>query len=358
MAVTSKKIFIAGGGTGGHIYPGLAIAQAIKKEDPSCEVHFVGTKHGLENKIIPQNNFKLHLIDIGGLKNTSFLKKIFVFLKFPLAFLQCVSLLLKYRPAFVFGVGGYSSGPFVLTASLMGFKTALFESNAAPGITNRILSRFVQTSFTLFEELRQYLKSKKVLIYGFPVRGSMAPSPARKDSGLKVLIFGGSQGARGINMTVSQAINKYPQELKEIEFVHQTGKLDFPSYKDFYKERPNVKCLEYLDPIKDYYDWADLVVCRAGASTLSELSACGKAAILVPFPFAADNHQQKNAESLVRKNAARMCLQKDFTPELFMKLVLEFKNNRDEIAALENNIKSLYIPNAATNIAKDILFCE
>lgn len=350
-----KTIFIAGGGTGGHIYPGLAVAQALQKEDPNVDIHFVGTSYGLENKIIPQNNFKLHLIDIGGLNGVPFFKKILVLLKFPVAFFQCVGLILKYRPSYVFGVGGYSSGPFVLTAALLGRKTALFESNAIPGVTNRILSRFVDASFTLFEESKNYLKTKIVEIFGFPVRNNMSLAPKRDNKDLRVLIFGGSQGARGINITVSQAINKFPKELKGVEFVHQTGKLDYPSYKNLYKDKENVKCLEYLDPIKSYYDWADLIFCRAGASTLSELSACGKAAVLVPFPFAADDHQKKNAESMVKRGASEMILQNDFTAESFLKTVLEFKKNKEKIFELEKNIQKTYIPNAAQNIAKFIL---
>lgn len=350
-----KVIFVAGGGTGGHIYPGLAVAQALQKEDPNVEIHFVGTAYGMEKNIIPKNNYPLHMIDIGGLNSVSVFKKILVLLKFPLAFFQCVFLILKYRPAYVFGVGGYSSGPFVLTAALLGRKTSLFESNAIPGITNRILSSFVDASFTLFEESKKYLKTKTVEIFGFPVRGTMSPSPKREKSNLRILVFGGSQGARGINITVSQAMNKFPKELADIELVHQTGKLDYPSYKNLYDGKTNVKCLEFLDPIKNYYDWADLIFCRAGASTLSELSACGKAAVLIPFPFAADDHQKKNAESMVKRGASEMILQKEFTAEAFLKKVQEFKENPEKIFELEKNIQKTYIPNAAQNIAKFIL---
>jgi UDP-N-acetylglucosamine--N-acetylmuramyl-(pentapeptide) pyrophosphoryl-undecaprenol N-acetylglucosamine transferase len=350
-----KTIFIAGGGTGGHIYPGLAVAQALQREDSSVDIHFVGTSYGLESKIIPQNNFKLHLIDIGGLNGVSFFKKLLSLLKFPVAFFQCVGLILKYRPIYVFGVGGYSSGPFVLTAALLRRRTALFESNAIPGMTNRILSRFVDVSFTLFEESKNYLKTKVVIMFGFPVRNNMSLAPKRENKNLRVLIFGGSQGARGINTAVSQAIKKYIVELGSIEFVHQTGRLDYPTYKNLYEGNKNVKCLEYLDPIKSYYDWADLIFCRAGASTLSELSACGKAAVLVPFPLAADDHQKKNAESMVKREASEMILQKDFTAESFLETVLDFKKNKERIFALEKNIQKTYIPNAAQNIAKFIL---
>lgn len=349
-----KIIFIAGGGTGGHIYPGLAVAQALQKENSEIEIHFIGTSHGLESKIIPQNGFRLHLISIGGLNSVSLLKKIKVLFKFPLAFVQCVSLLLKYRPAYVFGVGGYSSGPMVLTASVLGFRTALFESNAIPGITNRILSKFVNTSFTLFEESKKYLKSKTVEIFGFPVRNNMSASPKRLHKGLRVLIFGGSQGARGINIAVADALtkNKIPDD---IEFIHQIGRLDYLKYRDIYKNVLNVRCVEYLDPIKEYYDWADVVFCRAGASTLSELSACAKAAVLVPFPYAADDHQTKNAESMVRRGASEMILQKDFTGEVFFDKVIQFKKDKDQLLELEKNIQKIYIPSAAQNIAKYVL---
>lgn len=350
-----RRIFIAGGGTGGHIYPGLAIAQELQKADPEIEIHFVGTRHGLESKIIPSNGFPLHYISVGGLKNVIWYKKLFIFFKFPIVFFQCLYLLIKYKPQFVFGVGGYSSGPFVLTAAIIGKKTALFESNAQPGITNRILSYFVGTSFTLFEESQKYLKSKEVILSGFPVRGQMTLSPKRKNSNLHVLIFGGSQGARGINITASEMIRKFSDQLQDVEFVHQTGRLDFLTYQKLYQDAKNVECREYLDPIKQYYDWADLVICRAGASTISELSACGKAAIFIPFPFAADNHQQKNAESLESIGAAEMILQKNFTSDLFFKKIQEFKSNKEKILELELQIHKRYKANAAKTIVEKIL---
>ncbi len=351
----TKNIIIAGGGTGGHVYPGLAVAQALLKKDPTLKIFFVGTRQGHESRIIPQNNFPIFYLPVSGLNQTSILQKIITLIKLPFAFLRSLYILLKLKPAFVFGVGGYASGPFVLVAALCGFKTSLFESNAIPGITNRWLSRYVKSCLTLFEESREYFRNTNVVVTGFPVRNNMTVSPKRSGDKLRVLVFGGSQGARGINNTVSQALIQFKKDLAPFEFVHQTGKLDFSAISSLYKDHVNVKCLEYLDPIKKYYDWADVVFCRAGASTLSELAANGKAAVLIPFPHAADNHQQKNGESLLSKNAAQMILQKDFTPETFREKVLKFSMDRDILLNLESNIQKLNKPGAADAIATHIL---
>lgn len=349
----SRTIIIAGGGTGGHVYPAVAIAQALQTQNPEHKIHFVGTKQGHEVRII--KDYPLHFIPVAGLNQMSVLQKLITLAKLPFAFLLSAWILFKLKPKYVLGVGGYASGPFVLTAALLGFKTGLFESNAIPGITNRWLSRFVGCCMTLFEESKKYFKNSNVILTGFPVRNSMGVSPQRPQGKLRVLIFGGSQGARGINSSVSQALLEFKKELAGFEFVHQTGKLDFATISPRYKDHVNVTCLEYLDPIKKYYDWADIVFCRAGASTISELTTCGKAAVLIPFPFAADNHQQKNAESLVFKQAAQMILQKDFTPEVFKNKVLEFAKNPSTIATYEANIQKLAKPGAADHIATLIL---
>lgn len=355
MSNSKKTILIAGGGTGGHIYPGLAIAQELKKIESSIDIHFVGTKQGLESRIIPQNNYPIHYLSISGFNNLSLYQKVVALLKLPVAFFQTLNLLFKLKPDFIFGVGGYASGPMVLMASLLGYPTALFESNAIPGLTNRILSYFVRTSFSLFEESKNFLKSKEIYLNGFPVRGQMELCPERSHQNLRVLVFGGSQGARGINKTVSEALVNFDKEFQGIDFVHQTGKLDFEKIEPLYKNIKNVEVMEYLDPIKKYYDWADVIFCRAGASTISELSACGKAAVLIPFPYAADDHQRKNALSLAQKNASLFIDQKEFTKERFLTLVDFFKTHREEISKLEKNIHVLHKKDAAKSIATYIM---
>lgn len=348
-----KHVIIAGGGTGGHIYPALAIAESLKSQNPGVQISFVGTRGGQEVRLV--KDYPLYFLPVGGLNQVGWIQKIMVLVKLPWAFILSLWLLIKIRPQYVLGVGGYASGPFVLLASILGFQTGIFESNAMPGITNRWLSRFVKTSFVLFEESKEHLKSSNIQTTGFPVRGSMELSPKREKENLRVLVFGGSQGARGINITVSQALAQYKEDLSQVEFVHQTGRRDFEKIAPQYKGFSNVQCLEYLDPIKKYYDWADVIFCRAGASTLSELSACGKFAILIPFPYASDNHQQKNAESLVQKNAAQMILQKQFTPEVFKLKIQEIQNHPDQIQRYEEQIHALHKEGAAQYIAKEIL---
>lgn len=349
---TKKKIIITGGGTGGHLYPALSVASAIEKINPNLDIHFVGSPYGLEAKMVKK--YPLHLIPIGGLLQTSLIHRIKVILMAPIVIFKCLKILFSIRPEFVFGFGGYASGPLMLMAALMGKKTALFESNAIPGITNRILSLFVRDSFVTFEGAKDFLKSEHVIPIGFPIRSEMKPVAKKPSGTFRVLVFGGSQGARGINTSVSEALQD-SSWTQGIEFVHQTGKYDFSTVSAKYRVGTPVKIFEYLDPIKDYYDWADVIFCRAGAGTIAEVAACGKAAHFIPFPFATDQHQLRNAEKLAAAQAALVCEQKDFTPEYFKTMVLKLKNDRQLLEQMENNVKKFHRPEAAEKMAKFVV---
>lgn len=363
--MSTKKIIIAGGGTGGHIYPGVAIARAIQRLDPSVEIHFAGARGGLEEKIIPRENFPLHLIDIGKLHSSVGLKtRLLTLLKLPLSFLQALQIVRKLKPAAVLGVGGFASGPVLFVASLLGYRTLIWEPNAHPGMANRMLSRFVRECLLVFEDAAKYLNSKNIQRSGLPVRASIALK--RRVAGesaalvtrakLRVLVFGGSQGARAINTVVSEAICRSGTLLEQIELVHQTGTYDFAKVKEAYAGLSGqVECLEYLHDMDARYAWADLVVCRAGASTVAEICAARKAAVFIPLPTAADNHQQRNAEVLVRKNAAVMFLQKDFTAESFTNLIADFYSHREKIVELEKNVAQFDFERADEHIARHLL---
>lgn len=354
-----KVIMIAGGGTGGHIYPGIAIAKALEKMDSNVQVHFVGTSQGLETKIVPKENFPLHCI-AGGKLNFSGkpLLKLKTLLKLPIGLLQAFQLIIKFKPQFVLGVGGFASGPFLLAAALLGKQTAIWEPNAYPGMANRWLSRFVKKCFLVFDESKSLLSNSNTFVFGMPVRSEMEkksmPSP-RTDSKFHLLHYGGSQGSRVIGRTLCEALKNGGAWTQELQVVHQTGSLDHKDFLEKYRgHEAMVEVHEFIYNMPDFYEWADVVLCRGGASTLNELAAFGLPAIIVPLP-AADGHQEKNAEMLVKANAARMILQKDLTPQKLVEEIQLLRTNQALRESLKLNIQKFHRSQAAEAIAKTIL---
>lgn len=350
------KILIAAGGTGGHIYPALAMAEAFQARDKNARVEFVGTAHGLENKIIPAKGFRLHHLPIGRLNsNVSLGERLTTVFSLPFALLKSAWILKREKPDLVLGVGGHASGPLLLMASFLKFRTAIWEPNAMPGMANRILSKFVDECFVVFEEARGLLKNPRLQVAGMPIRKEIAErrsAPAQKTK-FQILIFGGSQGARGINNAAMEMIKKGGPWLHEVSVVHQTGAADYERIKAGYGDAlKNVDLREYLHDMGEQYAAADLVVCRSGTGTLSELAACGKAAILVPFPAASDDHQRKNAESLVNKGAAVMILQKDLTPDGLREEILKLKVNPEKRAEMSRNISAFHHDRAAEKLVE------
>lgn len=355
--MSRRAVVIAGGGTGGHIYPGVAIARALQKLDPSVEIHFVGTAQGLESKIIPKEGFQLHLIESGQLNVKSPLKRLQTLLKIPKGILQSMRLLSQIKPLYVIGVGGYASGPFVLAASIVGFNTAIWEPNAMPGMANRFLSRFVDKCFVVFDEAKSYLKNKNVQKVGMPVREEIekALRSPREDQDFHVLSFGGSQGAQTLNRVLSEALLTKTDWTQSLRVVHQLGRWDYMTYSERYKNsRVPVEPFEFIFDMPKYYGWADIIVSRGGASTIAEAAAYVIVPIIIPLP-AADNHQQKNAEALVRQNAGVMILQKDLTPDRLVEEIQRLRDNKALREEMMRNIKGFYIPHSAMNIAKEIL---
>lgn len=348
---------IAGGGTGGHIYPALTIAKAILELNKNWEIEFVGTPDGLESKIIPKEGFKINLISVGKLNYSgSPIKKILTLLKLPWGFIKCLALIIEKKPVLVLGVGGYASGPFVLASSIMGVPTALWEPNAHPGLTNRLLARFVRKCFVVFEEAKKHLKARSYMTVGIPVRDEIEKLQNIKSvphEKFRILVFGGSQGARAINQTVRDMILK--NTWQDIEFVHQTGVVDFKNINDSYQGVTNVKAQEYIYNMGEMYTWADLVICRAGAGTVAEIAAAQKCAIMIPLPWAADNHQKKNAEALVEKNAGIMIEQKELTSEVLYAKIMELKNSPEAREKMSQNVKSFFQPQAAKKMAEQIV---
>ncbi len=375
----TKKIFIAGGGTGGHIYPGIAIARALQTEQKDCQIFFIGTNQGLETKIVPREGFPLLCI-LGGKLNFSgqIFSKILTLCKIPLGIFQSFYFLLRHRPDFVLGVGGYASAPMMLAAVLLKFPTAIWEPNAYPGMANRWLARWVDRCFVVFAEAEKLLDNKNISVFGMPVRAEMeaqfsshekqettqASDPGPRVAGqFHILHYGGSQGSRAIGRTLCTAINEsddYKSDpnswLYRTKVIHQTGSVDYQDFQTRYRNL-DVKTIELHEFIYDmpkYYQWADLVICRGGASTLSELAAFGLPAIVIPLP-AADAHQEKNAEILVKANAARMILQKDLTPTRLIQEIDQLKKSPEILTQMRENIGKMHRPQGARSIAREII---
>ncbi len=353
-----KVIFIAGGGTGGHIYPGIAIARALLAKDSQLQLRFVGTKTGLENKIVPREGFALDLIQGGKLNFSGGIsEKIKTLCKIPVGLLQSVALIWKHKPSFVLGVGGYASGPFVLAAAILGVPTAIWEPNAHPGMANRWLSRFVNRCYVVFSQSKAQLKNRQILQFGMPVRKAIeeAKKAARADANFHLLSFGGSQGSRAISTALSEAIVQGGAWTNDIKIVHQIGSVDFEKMKAKYAGHENVVTpFEFIYDMENYYSWADLVVVRGGASTITELAAFGVVPIIIPLP-AADNHQQKNAESLVSAEAGIVLPQENLTPQKLIEEIQRLRNDPARLKKMSENILRFFQPHAAEKIATDIL---
>ncbi|MBX5483610.1 MAG: undecaprenyldiphospho-muramoylpentapeptide beta-N-acetylglucosaminyltransferase [Myxococcaceae bacterium] len=349
------RVLIAGGGTGGHLFPGIALAEELVTRHHKNDVVFVGTERGLEARVVPAAGFKLETISAQGLKGVGplrFLKALFVL---PRAFFQSWAILKRYKPDVVVGVGGYSSGPVVMAAWLQGIPTALQEQNALPGITNKILGRFVRTAFISFEEARRYFPARKVQLVGNPIRRALMENYLRSSVAhdkFTVLCFGGSQGARTINEKVTEALDHLGDLRSQLHFVHQTGKNSPEEIRRRYEEKGfSAEVLEFIDDMSKAYARAALVVCRAGATTLAELTVCKKASILIPFPYAADDHQAKNAQALVDAGAAVMIRESELTAERLANEIRALVTDPERRRKMEKKAGLLGRPEAAKEVA-------
>lgn len=319
------RVLIAGGGTGGHVIPALAIARELR-DAHGAEVRFVGTARGLETKLVPEAGFALELMRVGQLNNVSLATRVRTLGDLPVGVARCMALLRRFRPRVVVGVGGYASGPAMMAAILQGVPTLAFEPNAAPGLANRLVGRWVTAAAVNFAATRGYFRNAQVT--GIPVRRdffAISPRPQQGD-GLRLLVFGGSQGARVLNEVMPQVVARMLEQFPGLTIVHQTGGRHSEATEAAYMaagvmELGRVRVQPYLDAMVDEIAAADLVLCRSGASTVAELAAAGRAAILVPFRAAADDHQRRNADVLVEAGAAAMILEQDLTPQRVLEAV-------------------------------------
>src|SRR5256886_1403297 len=334
------RVVIAGGGTGGHLYPGIAVARELLARRADAEISFAGTSKGIEARVVPREGFPLDVIRSGGLKGKSIVDRARGASLLPASLLDAWRVLSRRRPDLVIGVGGYSSGPVVLTASLRGIPTMLLEQNAVPGLTNRLLARVVDAAAVTFDATTSFFGSK-AFVSGNPVRPEFLGGP-REESALddqatvsRVLVFGGSQGAHAINVAMVEAAAELAASSAHLRVTHQTGERDVEMVRAAYRTAGLQADVEaFLYDMGRQLGSADVIVCRAGATTLAEITAAGRAAILIPLPTATDDHQRQNAEALAEKGAAEMLLQSEMTGRTLATRVLALARDRDRPARM------------------------
>jgi UDP-N-acetylglucosamine--N-acetylmuramyl-(pentapeptide) pyrophosphoryl-undecaprenol N-acetylglucosamine transferase len=352
---SSPRVVIAGGGTGGHLYPGIAVARELLARRPDAKVTFAGTAHGIESRVVPREGFELDVIRSRGVKGKSLTDRLSGASLVPLGLLDGWRIVSRRRPDLVIGVGGYSSGPVVLVAALRGVPTMLLEQNAVPGLTNRLLARFVKAAAVTFDSTEEFF-GQKTFVSGNPVRpeffaaGGPDQESARDEqaSVTRVLVFGGSQGAHAINLAMVEAAPQLATGGPSLRLVHQTGERDVEMVRTAYRQAGLQADVEpfFFDMGRQLRD-ADLVVCRGGMTTFAEVAAVGRPAILIPLPTAADDHQRKNAEVLAALGAAEMLLQRDLTGPVLAARVLALAGDPERRRRMSAAARSLARPNAA-----------
>lgn len=357
------KIIISGGGTGGHIYPAVAIANAAKEAFPAADILFVGALGKMEMEKVPKAGHKIIGLPIAGINRSNMLANLGFPFKLVKSLWQAYSIVKNFKPDIAIGVGGYASGPTLMMANLLGVKTLIQEQNSYAGITNKFLSKKAAKICVAYPDMEQFFPADKIVFTGNPVRSDIIDSKVNQadalanfklDTGHKtVLIIGGSQGALSINKAISEGIQKLVDS--DLNIIWQTGKtfLDKAQQASSSLPKSRVYVSDFIYEMEIAYAAADLVISRAGALSVSEISLVRKPAILVPFPAAAEDHQTKNAESLVHKSAAMMIKDDQLAEDLVAKC-LELAGNEPLAKDLSENIKSFGKPNAAKEIVEEI----
>jgi UDP-N-acetylglucosamine--N-acetylmuramyl-(pentapeptide) pyrophosphoryl-undecaprenol N-acetylglucosamine transferase len=348
-AAVARTFLMAGGGTGGHVIPALAVARELRARGHS--VFFIGTDRGLESKLVPADGFELRTIRIGGLNRVGAVQKLATMARLPLVTWGCLSQVRE--AAAVFSMGGYVAGPPVMAAIVGRKPVVVMEPNAIPGMTNRLIARFVARAMVSFDETRKFFPPGRTEVTGLPVREEffqIAPKP--RGAVLSVLITGGSQGSRTLNRAARESWPMFRTAGSPIRIVHQTGTSEFESISaEFAKSGLEGEVTAFIRDMPAAFAAADLVICRSGAGTVSELAAAGKPSILVPFPFAADDHQTRNAEAMERAGAARLAADAEFNGARLFAMVREAAGS---LASMGANARRMGKPGAARRAA-DIL---
>jgi UDP-N-acetylglucosamine--N-acetylmuramyl-(pentapeptide) pyrophosphoryl-undecaprenol N-acetylglucosamine transferase len=345
---------IAGGGTGGHLFPGIAVAEEFLRRDPENRILFIGTERGLEKRILGTLGFSLRTIPAEGLKGRGPARAARALAKIPAGLFASYRILREFAPAIVLGVGGYASGPAVLAARIRGTTTAIAEQNAFPGLTNRILGRIAGRIFVSFAASERWFPRGRTQVTGNPIRAAfLASQPAgeRSDQRFTVLVFGGSQGAHAINRYVTEALDCLGQMKDRLRFLHQAGETDRASVEAAYREKGfTAEVQPFITDMAAAYGVADLLICRAGATSIAEITASGKAAVLIPFPFAVNDHQTANARILAEAGAAELIREKDLSGGVLATAIERLSRDPETIRRMEAAARALGKRHAAAEI--------
>jgi UDP-N-acetylglucosamine--N-acetylmuramyl-(pentapeptide) pyrophosphoryl-undecaprenol N-acetylglucosamine transferase len=347
------RVIFAGGGTGGHLFPGLAVARELQQRNSMTEILFVGTEQGIEARVLPREGFKFETIPVRGLKGRGLRGLLDAAWGVPAGLIRSLAIIWNFRPDLIIGLGGYASGPVLLAGRLRGLPCAIMEQNLRPGFTNKLLARLVDRVFTSYRESGAYFPGGKVLVMGNPVRWRKLPAAKRSEK-FVLLIFGGSGGAHRINLAVVDAMERLADIAGGLQVIHQTGQADFAAVKAAYDSLPfAAEVLPFIEKMDEAYARADLVLCRAGATTVAELTAFGKAAILVPYPYAIYDHQRWNAQALQDQGAAEMILDQELNGDLLAGRIRPYVSDRQRIARMAAAARTMGRPEAAARIVDE-----
>ena len=353
-------LMVAGGGTGGHVFAGVAVADAWRIQfGGQAPIVFVGAEGRIEEKLVPRAGYPLKLLKLGSLKRVTLARRLKTFYQLPISLLRSAAFILKHQPEAVLGVGGFASGPLVLMARILRFlhlshsQTAILEQNSVPGFTNRVLGRFVDRVFCAFPGTEKEFPNQNVLMTGNPIRSVMSRLPSAKRDPFTVFVFGGSQGAMGINTMVIEALPFLTDLKQRLRIIHQTGEFDYERMVEGHqKAGTHARVEKFIHEMAAAYAESSLLICRSDASTLAEIAAVGRAAVLIPLPTASDNHQEKNARVFSDSGAAFLLKQGPGSGAALAKLIREAVENPARIDQIENAVTAFYRPNAARDIVE------
>lgn len=356
------RLLIAGGGTGGHLFPGIAVAEEFLARKKGNEVLFVGTWKGIEARVLPKLGYRLECITAAGIRGKGNVARAKGIAKFLYGYAQSRKILKEFKPDMVLGVGGYASAPALLAARGMQVPRFIHEQNAIPGFTNKMLAKVAERVFISLEESGDFFPEARTLLTGNPLRRqileqvALAPPQDRCDDAFHLLVFGGSSGAHRINVTMGEAL-PFLQDMKgRLRVTHQTGENDLEDVTAVYEEQGvSADVVPFIDSMADAYRWADLVVCRAGATTIAEVTACGKPCIFIPYPHAVDDHQRRNAEALLKCGAGLVMIEQELSAESLAKAIRELMNDPAQLKAVGEAAQGLARLDAAQVIVDEMI---
>lgn len=355
----SFRCLIAGGGTGGHLFPGIAVARELEVRFEDTDILFVVGRRRLETTLLARYGYRVISIDVEGIKGRGWKKGFSVMVKLPKSVFQSASIIRNFSPALVLGMGGYSAGPVCLAARYMGIPTAIHEQNSYPGLTNRLLSRIVDRVFISFEESRTHFKAESLFLTGNPIRSELFSDTGKEPDGQKlftVLVVGGSQGATAINQVFAETLAYMKAKGRNPEVIHQTGKTDYDRVVQDYRNRKlKGELMPFIQDMTTAYNRADLVVSRAGATTVFELAALGKPSILIPYPYATNQHQETNALSLVQAGGAEMIRQNDLSAEGLSRVLTKYMDDKSALKEMGKCAQKIARTDAAKAIVDHLL---